>query len=378
MNRKNILILGGYGNTGKLIARYILQESGHSIVIAGPNKNNAELAAAQLNRIFDTDRAKSVSLNASDPSALGEALVGVDLLVAASSTAKLVNLVAQSCLHARVDYFDVQFSPQKVQYLKKISKEIQDSGCCFVTDGGFHPGLPAMLIRLSASYFDELYKANVGSVIKEDWSKLHLSESTVIEMAEEFPRISMTYFRNGKWKKARLDMIGDMIKMDFGAPFYFQNCIPMFLEELARFPEIYPTLTDTGFFVGGFNPLTDYILMPIMLIFVMLAPKKGLKPAGHLLLWGLRNYSKPPFGIRLKLEASGKLGGEMKTMQILLSHEDGYVFTAIPAAVSILQMLNGNIRKPGLFTQGEIVDPNSMLNDMCRLGISVNAEYPSK
>lgn len=375
---KKILILGGYGNTGKLIAKYLLQESDFFIAIAGPNKSKSELAAAELNQLNHSSRATSIKLDASDFSALKQALEGVDMLVAASSSAKFVGIVARACLVARVDYFDVQFSTQKVLTLKSLSDEILTSGRCFVMEGGFHPGLPAMLVRLAMTHFDELLTANIGSVIKENWADLHLSEATVTEIAEEFSKISMVYFKNGKWKKARLDLIGDTIKMDFGEPFYQQSCMPMFLEELIKLPIGIPTLKDLGFFVGGFNPVADYLLMPIMMLIVALAPQKGLKPAGNLLLWGLRNFSKPPFGTRLKLEASGMVGGKLKNLQILLAHDDGYVFTAVPAALAILQVLNGIIRKPGLYTQGEIVDPLTMMEGMARLGINIQAKYPDK
>jgi len=44
--------------------------------------------------------------------------------------------------------------------------------CCFIADGGFHPGLPAALVRYVAPHFDRLEKANVGSVINVDWASL--------------------------------------------------------------------------------------------------------------------------------------------------------------------------------------------------------------
>ncbi len=62
-----------------------------------------------------------------------------------------------------------------------MAEEIQQAGCCFITDGGFHPGLPAFLVRYAAQYFDQLVCARVGSVIKEDWKKLDVENSTVYE-----------------------------------------------------------------------------------------------------------------------------------------------------------------------------------------------------
>jgi hypothetical protein len=117
--------------------------------------------------------------------------------------------------------------------------------------------------------------------------------------------------------------------------------------------------------------VVDWLLMPLLMLIVKVAPQKGLKPAGNLLLWGLQKFSRPPYDTRLKLEAEGLKNGAHRHFELLLRHEDGYVFTAIPAAAAILQLLDGSARKPGLFTQGEIVEPARLLKDMERMGIEV-------
>ncbi len=371
MNEPTILILGGYGNTGKLLARFLLQESRASIILAGRNQAKADSTAAEFNHAFDGNRARGLAVDASDPQALVAALKGVTLLAAASSTAQYAETAARACLAAGADYFDIQFSTHKWQALRALAADAKNSGRCFVTDGGFHPGLPAALIRYAAAQFDEIHTANVGSVIKIDWNALDVSEATVIEMAGEFSDFDMRFFQHGHWKKARMDIVMDTLTMDFGAPFGKQVCMPMFLEELRGLPELFPTLTDTGFFVGGFNPVVDWLLMPLMMLMVKVAPQKGLKPAGNMLLWGLKKFSRPPYDTRLKLEAEGLKNGEPHHVELLLRHADGYVFTAIPAAATILQLLDGSIRKPGLFTQGEIVEPVRMLKDMERMGIEI-------
>jgi hypothetical protein len=365
----NILILGGYGNTGKLIAEYLLPESDASLVIAGRDAAKAETLARALAAQYP-GRVTGRRLDAGDASAMHSALDGIHLLVAASSTSQYAEATARACLAADADYLDVQFSSAKVKALQNLREEISRSGRTFITEGGFHPGLPAALVRYAALKFDRMFKANVGSVIKVNWNALSFSPATITEMVGEFSDFDTLFFKNGAWKRGRMDIVMDYIRMDFGAPFGRQVCMPMMLEEMRALPKSFPTLRETGFFVGGFNPVTDWIVMPLMMVGLKIIPRAS-RQMERLMVWSLQKFSKPPYGTRLKLEAEGEKDGQRTTFEMLLSHVDGYVFTAVPVVATILQWLDGSIRLPGLFTQGELVQPERLIRDMQRMGIAL-------
>ena len=367
--KETILILGGYGNTGKLIAEYLLPECQANIIIAGRDGTKAEASARILQKKYP-GRVSALKLDAGDAAALHAALEGVQLLVSASSTSQYAEETAHACLDQAVDYLDVQYSTGKIKVLQSLRSQMERTGRTFITDGGFHPGLPAALVRYAALKLDRLLKANVGSVIKIDWKPLILSQATVDEMVGEFSDYDSRFFKDGEWKRARMDIVVDHITMDFGAPFGKQNCIPMTLEEMRGIPQSFPSLRETGFFVGGFNPVTDWVVLPLMMAALKVSP--SLKHAmGDLMVWSLKKFTKPPYGTRLKLEAEGEKDGKCQSLELVLSHDDGYVFTAVPVVATILQVLDGSIRKPGLFTQGELVQPERLINDMQRMGIAV-------
>jgi saccharopine dehydrogenase-like NADP-dependent oxidoreductase len=365
----SILILGGYGNAGKLIAETLLPECDASIVIAGRDEAKAETLARALAAQYP-GRVTGRRLDAGDASAMHSALDGIHLLVAASSTSQYAEATARACLAAGADYLDVQFSSAKVKVLQNLREEISRSRRTFITEGGFHPGLPAALVRYAALKFDRLFKANVGSVIKVNWNALSFSPATITEMVGEFSDFDSLFFKDGAWKRGRMDIVMDYVRMDFGVPFGTQVCMPMMLEEMRALPRSFPTLRETGFFVGGFNPVTDWVIMPLMMVGLKIVPRAS-KPVERLLVWSLQKFSKPPYGTRLKLEAEGEKDGQHATFEMLLSHADGYVFTAVPVVATILQWLDGSIRKPGLFTQGELVQPERLIRDMQRMGITL-------
>ena len=340
-----------------------------NLVLAGRNLARAQAAALELNLQFPGERVSAISVDAADATSLAEALSGIDLLLVASSTSAYTAEVVQAALARRIDYLDVQYSTAKLDLLKSKENEIKAAGCCFITDGGFHPGLPAALVRYAGMHFDKLEKANVGSVIKIDWAALDIVMETVDEMLMEFRDFKTLTFQAGQWKSASM---WKPMTMDFGGVFGKQPCVAMFLEEMRRLPDLLPGLQETGFYVGGFNWFVDWLVTPLAIAALRLWPRASLRPMARLMLWGLRKFSKPPYGTLLKCEASGVKGGKPFKEELLLSHPDGYTLTAVPVVACLLQYLDGAIRQPGLWLQAQIIEPERMLADMQRMGIFIS------
>ncbi len=367
-----ILILGGFGSTGRLIARLLLKESDAYLILAGRNLSRAVAATNEMNAENPGQRVSAACVNAADFPNLRQALEGIDLVVVASSTADCVETVARAAIEQRVDYLDIQYSTTKLRVLRSLSPEIKSAGCCFITDGGFHPGLPAALVRYIATHFDTLEKGRVGSVIKIDWSSLDLGIATIEELLREFLDFQMLVFQDGAWRKASIVRTMIPYYMDFNHQFGRQYCMPMFLEEMRSLPETLPGLRETGFFVGGFNWFVDWVVTPLALIALRISARVAMRPMARLMYWGLRRFSRPPYGTLLKVEAQGTKDGQAGRDDLTLYHEDGYMLTAIPVVACLLQWSDGSIRQPGLWFQAQIIEPVRLMQDMQRMGVEVS------
>jgi len=373
MNEKSIIILGGYGSTGRLIAQLLLQETTVKVVLAGRNLEKAQAEAERLNKSYSGERAEGAYADAAEPATLQTLFAEAGLVVVASSTAEYTANVAGAALEAGIDYLDVLYSTQKLVVLQGMAADIKAAGSCFITDGGFHPGLPAALIRYVAGEFDRLTGALVGSVIKADWAALDLVPETMAEFVTEIMDFQGLLYRDGAWRKAGAMAMINPKRMDFGEPFGRQYGLPMLLEEMWTIPELYPEIEETAFFVGGMNWFVDWLLFPLIMVGMKISPEKNARPMGKLLFWGLRTFSRPPYGTLLKVEARGEKAGHELAIDLTVAHEDGYAFTAIPVVACLLQLLDGSIRKPGLWLQATVVEPKRLIVDMIRMGVEVRS-----
>jgi saccharopine dehydrogenase (NAD+, L-lysine-forming) len=186
----------------------------------------------------------------------------------------------------------------------------------------------------------------------------------VDELMEGFKEYQAQVYKNGAWTKATA---WDTRKFDFGPELGMRSCYSMFFEELRGIPEMYPTLRETGFYISGTNWLADMLLTPIVFIGLKVAPKRGVRPLGRLMWWGMQNLSKPPYRVALKVEAKGQLNGRPVQVEARCEHEDGYELTAIPVVALLMQY--NTARRPGLHMMGHLAEPKQLFKDMECMGV---------
>ncbi len=360
---KTILILGGYGAAGRHLAKYLLAQTDAHIVIAGRSPEKARAFSEQL----ASSRVSIRKVDARNPEDLVRSLQGVDLLLVAAPTTHDSETVVRAALEAKVDYLDIQFSTRKLAALYAAREEIEKAGLCFITEAGYHPGLPAAMVRLAASKLDLLTSAYAGGYL--NMGNMPYTEA-VDELMEGFIDYKARVFKNGRWTK---DTSWDRRKFDFGGEIGVRTCYSMFFEELLDLPEMFPTLKDAGFYISGSNWFADLFVTPLVMVGLKIAPKRGLRPLGKMMWWAMQR-SRPPYLVALQVDAAGQRSGRSAQVRARIEHPDGYELTAIPVVAYLRQYLDGSARRPGLHLMGHIAEPARLFRDMEEMGAKVIVE----
>ena len=359
-----ILVLGGTGYTGRLIAQHLLEHSKADITIATRHLDRAQAFADKLNQQYLGHRVKAIYADASQTDSLHLAFADQMMVVVAAPTTAYAENVIRTSLEMGLDYLDVQVGAQKFALLQSLAYEIEQAGLCFITEAGFHPGLPSALVRYAATHLDSIESAITLGYLNMG-KGLPYSEA-VDEVVESFREYNGQVFKNGRWTKANSY---EVRTCDFGGDIGRKRSYAMFFEELRPLPSMFPSLRETGFYISEMHWILDWVVMPITWGWLKIAPK-AVRPIGKFLWWGMGTFHKPPYRVELQVQAAGLKDGRPVTVRSSVAHPDGYELTAIPVVATLLQYLDGFAGKPGLRMMGHVVDPLRLIKDMEKMGVA--------
>ncbi len=174
-------------------------------------------------------------------------------------------------------------------------------------------------------------------------------------------------FSDGEWKKAKLIATRSV---EFGDPFGALQCYPMDLVELRELPEQLD-VKHLSAHSAGVSPVIDLFVFLFKLLGLGRS-ESAIRRCARLFVKANRRFTKPPYSVRIKLEAEALVEDSPERLGVLVSHEDGYEITAFPLVACALQLLDGTIQRPGLSYMGCVVDPRRLLEDVRRLGATVS------
>lgn len=365
MNNKTFLLLGGYGEVAKTIAKLLLKQTDVALVIAGRKIEKAEELTTKLNQEFRGERVTACYADAANLQSLLKAFQNVDLVLVLTTTPENIKQIAKAALVSDCDYMDILVADSTFRDLSELSPTIRERKKTFITQGGFHPGLPSVFVRFGASYFEKYEKANISMAMNARF-KTPEQAKEIIPMITDF---NSEILEDAQWRKASYK---DSIIVDMGQRFGKISLYPFHMIEMKQVAEQFK-LKEAGVYISGFNWFVDYIVMPI--IYIIQKVKKGFA-IGFLLkffTWGVNTFSSSYQGVVFLNIAEGLNDGRKSKLRIQAELDDAYLFTAISVVACLKQYLD-NTLPTGLSMMGHAVEVIRFFEDIKKMGIKITID----
>jgi hypothetical protein len=357
-----ILIMGGYGAVGYETAKILLKRTDAHVVVAGRNPAKVRAAADRLTEEAGRARVSSNCVDAAKHDQVVTAFQGVDWVVICMPLTGLGDAMARAALEARVHYIDINGNEEKRSFLQEAAADLQRAGLCFVSEAGFAPGLPSLVVRYAHASLGELRTAQVGTFFRDRRVSPGSARDMLVELGGK-----QRVFESGAWRRTRLT---ESREIDFGEPLGSKRCYPFEMHELTQLHPGDLGLRDLGLYAAGYSPLVDLILM-VWLVGGFYRYKAGIRLGARSLVWA-GSHARPPFTTLIQLDAVSHGG---KSLRVRTAHEDAYIGTAIALAACMIQMLDtGMLEQSGLHLMGHFLKPDRFLDDIADLGMRVEKD----
>lgn len=332
-----VLVIGGYGHVGKLIARELLAKPELGVRLAGRNREKATQAAAALG--CDAAVVDIAARDTWEP-AVAEASVVVMCIDAPD------NSFAAHVLSKGKRYVDISANQAVIENVESLGGLARSSGGSAIVSVGFAPGLTNLMVKKAVSQMDHAETARIGVLLGlgdthgEAAILWTLSNASDPNMPDRTP----AYIRFGDDRKASIA---------YPFPFSDQYAVrrTLGLSEATTFLSL------------GSDVLTKLAFRGAPL----LRGRHDAQGAMAAILSRLRFGSDRAV---LAVEVSGRVGGRPGSVGIICEGRREAEITAHVAALVVRGLMEMEAR-PGVHHIDEIMDADAVFAELASRGVAV-------
>ena len=153
MNKK-ILIIGGYGNVGRIIAAQLGEQFPGQVIVAGRNYQKARELSLELRQQV-IPMALDISRISANDGLLDD--VGIVIMCLDQENIEFV----RQCIQRGVHYIDISASYHILSRIEALNKEAENAGATAVLSAGLAPGLTNLLTRHCQSKLPDMTYADI-------------------------------------------------------------------------------------------------------------------------------------------------------------------------------------------------------------------------
>lgn len=363
---QRIAVLGAGGAVGRLLVRLLLEHTDAHVVLCGRTKSRLDTIAKGFREQVDMARFSIAAADAADPTSMRGAFEGVDFVLNATTASRECINVARVCVEIGADYLEMNLA----RTLEPLAAPAREKDVALIDQAGFHPGLPAPLIRWVRERVPGLEQARIFMAMDPDFK----DSLSAIELVDAVGAGRSMLVRNGQWVRATYK---DGCEHDFGGKWGRKRCFPL---EMLELREVAAELgiREAGVYAAGFNGFIDNIVFPLNMLAYKIRNGLGRRSLAKMIHWGAKRFSKPGSSVSFVLEGRSGVDGAARSVEARIDTEDAFIFTAAPVLSAILQYDDGSARRPGLEMMGLATEPNRLFRDLADFGLHISSNLESE
>jgi hypothetical protein len=355
-----VLLLGGYGNFGTLIARRLSREPDLAVVVAGRSEHKARALAGELNAAW-----AKVDIFADLDGRLKD--LKPDILIHTSGPFQEQGYaVAEACIRNGVHYLDLADGREFVAEIGRLDEAARAAGVLVVSGASSVPGLTSAVLAKYAGEFEALEAIDFGiSTAQQTGRGLATTRAVLGYAGKPFKTLIGGQMRDVYgWQDLRWRKFRDLGRRALG------NCdVP----DLALLPRLVPGIMTVRFRAGLELPALHLGLW--MLTWpVRLGVVPNLRGAAPALLRMSRLFDRfgtddSGFYMEMTGRAPGGQTGQV-TFELTARGGDGLMIPCTPAVVLALKLAKGEMKQRGATACVGLLDLDDILGELRPLRIS--------
>jgi len=247
---KRVLIIGGYGNFGRFIAKRLGENPALHLIIAGRNERKAALMAKALAAESGTEAStEGVRLDITEPLDAALEALKPDIVIHTSGPFQGQGYdVARACIRAGCHYIDLADGRAFVEGIAALDAEAKAAGVTVISGASSVPALSAAVVDACAQEFEQLQHIDYGITTAQATTRGLATTAAVLGYTgKAFDRLEGGRMRAAYgWQGLHAHSFPHI------GTRYLSNCdIP----DLSLFPKRYPGLKTQRFYAGLELPL---------------------------------------------------------------------------------------------------------------------------
>jgi saccharopine dehydrogenase-like NADP-dependent oxidoreductase len=351
-----ILITGGYGKVGSIIAKELAKYYPQRIIIAGRNIQKA----IDFTKEYDGD-IFPIELNVNDSSNIETALKDVSLIINCIDLKEPFFLV-KSAITKGIGYLDVTAHESFMRVCFGMKKEAEKSGARILLGAGLIPGVANVMAKAGAIVVGKADSVQTNLLLSVGDK---FGSAALDYMLEVLP-LSFNIIEKGKERKVR-NLI-ESSKANFIDPINERTVYRYILPDQFFYPNTLGVHTSGSFFA----------LDPVWIMKIFVASMKV--GTGTLLKFKTVRIIFKKLFLFLQNLYNGKdiwaitvdvKGSEKRCILTIKGYGETYP-TAIGAVIKARTLFENKVNKPGIWLPEQVIEPNKFFIRLEEYGLKVN------